>query len=199
MWEAFGTVDNPEVMVNAEAAFNGIKMRAWRGMDPISDSTWADNNWHDTSEAEGMQHAQEAISAIRTVISVFEYLNHDTIMNNRDQVFSDMTRVLREFDDAVARVRQTATEAAELHAQFLHFYIFPRIESVYTWVGRRLDVMRDEWAEALTRAQSQPGTSARVQDIGSVLDTLTVLKEEADERMTIITSGVGDPADPGSP
>lgn len=197
IWEAFGTRDHPEVMVNAEEVFNGIKMRAWRGIDPFSDDTWADNEWHDTSESTGVQRAQEAISAIRTVISLFEYLNHDTIRRNRDRVFNDISRVLHEFDAAVARVRQVTSEAGPLHLQFLFYYLIPRIEGVDRWIARRLEQLQDEWDAAMDDAASQPGPSTRIRDIQSVLNALTTLKEEAEERIIIDTSGIeGDPRPP---
>lgn len=195
IWEAFGTINHPEVMVNAEEVFNGIKMRVWRGIDPFSDETWANNGWHDTSESEGFQRAQEAISAIRTVISVFEYLNHDTIMRNRDQVFNDISRVFQEFDAAVARVRQVTIEAGPLQLEFLHYYLFPRIEGVENWVIRRLTQMRREWRAALDDGTSQPGPSTRAEDIRDILNAIEGLMAEVDT-IFIKTGGLRDDPPP---
>ncbi|CAI4214313.1 unnamed protein product [Parascedosporium putredinis] len=194
MWEAFGSVDNPEVMVNAETAFNGIKMRTWRGIDPVSESKWKENEWHDTSPESGMEHTREALSAIRTVISVFDYLNHRTISENMDTVFNRITDVLMAFDEAVLRIRQLDIGMTELHQGFIRYYLAPRIEGVEDWVMRRLGELEVAWETELANDSRLPAASRRGAQIRSVLQAIKEMTEGAETDIMVNFGGIDDSA-----
>jgi len=203
MWEAMGSVGNPSPLVNAEAGFNGIKMRVWRGIDPVSDKTWLERDWDNTSADRGPPLAEDALSTIREVIAVFNYLNHQTVEANRASVFNKQAEVLREYDAAVARVRGVNIQTERLHREFTFMYLTQRIEDVSHWVNRRLERLESNWQARVDEYQRNPPPRPGTLELAlSILESVDDLKNSADDEIMVktgkLTPGPPTPESPPS-
>ncbi|PIG87825.1 hypothetical protein AARAC_011883 [Aspergillus arachidicola] len=129
VWEAFGSVTNPQRNVNTEQALNGYKERVW-----LPDS---------------VDRADEALSVINQAFYSFQYLNE-----NIREIVADSLNVIRdEMTHYAARVNHNFPGAdlpdlGERHLQFFYRVVIPRMERVEPWVKRRLDEMERVWTEA---------------------------------------------------
>jgi hypothetical protein len=188
LWTNMGDSKNPAPLANAESGFNGMKMRAWRGMNPVSDATWKANEWDDTSEETGWFHFEEAMSAIRTVVGVFEYLNADQINENMAGVYNAFTASLAAYDEAVEDLTGQTIQTSLIHREFFNYYIIPRLMSAQDWVTRHLATMRQNWQVVLQQLQSQPTSTRRLADVQQIIDAIDRMAEEADDHIVIDTS-----------
>uniref|UniRef100_A0A0P0BUL1 chitinase n=1 Tax=Hypocrella siamensis TaxID=696354 RepID=A0A0P0BUL1_9HYPO len=186
MWAAFGDINNPGRLVNAEAAFNGLKMRVWRGHAPFSEATIQDNSWLDTSESTGFNHATQFTGAIRNVIAVFEYLNSNTVNTNLADVHNSILDILQRFDGAVEALTSHTITMADFHVDLFRNVVIPRLESVELWVERQIQRLTAAWEQV----QSQPMSSSRAAEVALILEALKQLKKRAEDSILFDLSRV---------
>lgn len=172
MFEAFGSVNNPQRNVNAERDLNSYKERIWAGSVPMTDSTWDSHGFDDASLPDACERANGAISTINQAYFVFNYMN-----GNVGDIFSEQVRTLQEelsfFSERVnAHRSQQIPDLGLVHLDYMYNVVFARMERVENWVIRRTDQLRRTWEAA--RAAGNPNA----QDI---LDTINSQVRDPDD------------------
>lgn len=184
MWTAFGDDSNPAVLVNAEARFNNMKTLAWQGKALVSDETWDANNWFDDSKELGTLRAVQAMSAIRDGISLFTYLNLDTININFADILNTQYTIFTQYDSAILAHTALTINSADMFAEFVYSALIPQVEFAQVWIVSRINGMIELWQDQ----QNMPSTAARAAQIAAVLTDLQSLLALANDNVFINTS-----------
>ncbi|KAM7210667.1 Mutanase [Rhypophila decipiens] len=197
-WRCMGDTDNPAAFVNADSMLNGAKMRLNMGWNPVADSTWKDNGWDKTDEEFGSEYAQQALSSLRLVMSVFDYYNADKVNLNFADTITGIHNLFQLYQQIVQRIQTNVLfDMPGLTLEFVYNVLIPRLESADTWVRSRLVRLHDRWTTALNDALNAPsGSSRRIEDINSVINAIDEMLRRVDDGMVIDTSRLPDPPAP---
>lgn len=197
-WQEMGDTDNPDAFVNCDSTLNGAKMRLNMGMNPVADDTWKANGWDNTDEQFGSEYAQQALSSLRMVMSIFEYYNAPKVNQNFADTITGLRNLFQIYQDVLVGINNNVLfDLPGLTMEFVYNVLIPRLESADTWVRARLVGMRRRWAAALNDAINAPsGTARRIEQIREVLDALDQMLEQVDDGMVIDTSRLPDPPAP---
>ncbi|KAK3933462.1 hypothetical protein QBC46DRAFT_434996 [Diplogelasinospora grovesii] len=148
----------------------------------VADSTWEANKWDKTDEDFGSEDAQQALSSLRTVISVSEYLNPQTVHSSLANVVNAMANGFQVYRDALRAIHATVPFGlTNLNLEYICYVPSPRIESVETSVLDRIQSMRVNWQNATNAAVNGAGSARRVEQIQDVLDALDRLQTDAQD------------------
>lgn len=182
MWNAIGSLANPEYLVNLQQAINAFKSRMMRGIAGIGSDRWTANSWDDTSEATGYIRAMEAMSEIRLFLAVINYLNHPTangpFIASMNRIFDIMTR----FDAAIARNSLNggvATSAGTLWREYIYQVVIARTSGSYGQYRQLLQRLRSAWQQELGRVDANT-SQTHCDDIDSIIRQITALLAEYD-------------------
>ncbi|KAK4241773.1 hypothetical protein C8A03DRAFT_30078 [Achaetomium macrosporum] len=178
VFQMMGDTVNPDGFVNADATLNGFKMRVWNGNAPVADDTWAENQWDDTSDDRGPARAEEAMSAIRTTLGVFSYVNARSIHDHMTAIVNGRRAMFQRFDEAVNRVSGQTIHTSRLHIEFWLNVMVPRIESVDNWVNSRLNGLQQVWQARLDYLQNNPSNSQGVANADGILESTKALRAQ---------------------
>ncbi|KAI0132937.1 glycoside hydrolase family 18 protein [Xylariales sp. AK1849] len=185
LWTAFGDTTNPDVLVNCERIFNGVKMQIWQGNSPMADGTWDTNDFDDTSEIAGPIAAQGGISTVRLAAAIFEYLDDSIVNVNMATVLNAFYDIWHRFDDGVLAASGTVINTRRLYSDFVYRALIPRLEGVQGWAERRLEAMIANWEAVL----NQPTSSSRATEVGEILESLNKLLEKVKEESLVVNTG----------
>ncbi|KAH8894260.1 hypothetical protein GQ53DRAFT_821349 [Thozetella sp. PMI_491] len=179
IWDALGSIDNPEVLVNAESVLNGFKSRMWRAVNGIGNDRWDANEWDDTTEISGVIRANEAISELRLYPAVIAYLNAPAVNQILVTTANRINEIYQEFDAAVLRARGVRINSALLWREYYHNVVLRRLQGSQGRYRELLWRLIDIW-EAVQRANShQPGTPY-YQNILAILQALRGMRDAFD-------------------
>lgn len=177
IWRAYGDTNNAGHMVNTEPHFNNLKMQIFRGNDPISNENWASQNLDDTTQT---STAEEAIGAIRDVLSMYEYMNGPNLNNYWTSSANDIRAARAHFQTRynmnVPPGAQPLTNLPERHTEYITRFLLPALRmDINLWAERRINILIADWDTALESARGQ-----RAVDIRGILEALSQLKDQND-------------------
>ena len=171
IWEIFGSVRNPDNLVNAQSQLNSIKGRIWQGDQPMADRLWNRNRWNRAgTRPQDIARAEAALSYIRQVLGVLNYMNDPTINTHLGGSLSDMLTELETYSDRYNAQHGTDIDLGSLHREYLHVIQVPRLNGVRAWLRRRVEQLTTLWDDQ----QQQTPTVGLVGDIVDAVEGLSV-------------------------
>lgn len=166
---AYGSDINPGVLVNADSVMNGYKARAWVGHQLMGNDLWTSNGF-DIADSD---HAEQAISTIRTAIQILSYLNDDDVNNNWATVINNVVEIYRRYQERVLAVDGVQLHAAEMYQEYVREVVLLNLENnIESWVARRIRQLRNVWYPLLNQDPWAEGIIATLDNLREVMESI---------------------------
>lgn len=171
---AYGSLDNPDVMVNLDSVLNGIKSRIWVGHQPMASSTWTESGF-DEATTDG---AQGALSLIRNTISVISYLNDPTVNTNWATVVNDLIAIYGRYQERVFAVDNVRIYPREMYQEYVREVLLNQLEFVVGYIHNRLTRLQQTWQPLVGTSAGAESVLLTIEHLSEVTDNLSIDKDQ---------------------